>query len=72
MYKYVICCKGEKGDAASNYSLWLSFSKDPANVAEENDLSLLAVGCDRKISYIQYKWDGKVGDVVYIWYVDAS
>jgi len=52
MYKYVICCKGEKGDAASNYSLWLSFSKDPANVAEENDLSLLAVGCDRKISYI--------------------
>ena len=68
MYKYVICCKGEKGDAASNYSLWLSFSKGPANVAEENCLGLLAVGCDwwlkekrdggllvwwnRKVSYI--------------------
>ena len=46
----------------------LSFSKGPANVAEKNDLSLLAVGCDwwlkekrdggllvlwnRKVSYI--------------------
>ena len=61
MYKYVICCKGEKGDAASNYSLWLSFSKDPANVAEENDLSLLLLAVTEKFPIYSINGTGKLG-----------
>ena len=69
MLSLIHICGSDSECSANNADLpGLRFSKDPANVAEENCLGLLAVGCDwwlkekrdggllvlwnRKVSYI--------------------